>query len=74
MAATPRVKGSKQAAPQNGVQRDAASVPRRPLALHEITLTEEEAAELERIMARPSTLRPGYVPRPVPEADPSFLD
>jgi hypothetical protein len=74
MAATPRTKRSNPQAPPRGAKRGSSNPARLPPALQEVTLTVEQAEELERIMARPSTLRPEYAPRPVPDADPSFLD
>ena len=73
MAATPRTKRSKRAAAQDRVKSGVSSVQRRIEALSDITLTEEEATFVDEMLARSSTLRPGYAPLAIPDADPSLL-
>ncbi len=73
MAATPRTKSGKPAAARDQVKRSRSSVQRRVDALSDITLTEEEAAFVDDLLARPSTLRPEYAPLAIPDADHSLL-
>jgi hypothetical protein len=72
MAATPRTKRSKRA-PQDGAKQGVSSVQRRADALSDITLTEQEAEFVDRMVAAPSKLPPEFAPRPVPRADRSIL-
>ena len=71
MAATPRTKSSKPAAAQDHVK--PSSVQRHVDALGDITLTEEEAEFVDRMLANPSQLPPEFAPRPVRRADRSVL-
>lgn len=72
MAATPRTKRDKQAS-QDAPEQVASSVQRRVDALSDITLTEQEAESVDRMLAAPSKLPPEFAPRPVPRADRAIL-